>query len=230
VDDHLDPFAGIESDAEESTGIVEPSPGADAHELEDTFGEIATSPTPVEEYPVAPKIVRTGEIGVSNERVITPPSRVATIPSKVVATETESVVSQGQEMRSRHIEMDAELMTDQRDQIYWRNETPLVGFLVTYDHDPKGSYVELRQGRLIVSSQREESGSCLVVLGESVSPGGHVQVLDQLSESGTRVRHYGQAEEAFLSGEKSSLSHGDIVFFGDRKFHVLLVAGEGEGN
>jgi hypothetical protein len=63
-----------------------------------------------------------------------------------------------------------------------------------------------------------------------VAAGGHVQVLDQLSESGTRVRHYGQAEEAFLSGEKSSLSHGDIVFFGDRKFHVLLVAGEGEGN
>ena len=126
-------------------------------------------------------------------------------------------------------------MTEPTDMIYWKTESALVGFLVTYDHDPKGAYVELRQGRLMVSNQREESGSCLVLLGESISPmhaimrvatGGIVQVLDQLSEAGTRVRHIGQPEEEFLSGEKSTLSHGDIVFFGDRKFHVLLVVGE----
>jgi hypothetical protein len=59
-----------------------------------------------------------------------------------------------------------------------------------------------------------------------VAPGGVVQVLDQLSEAGTRVKHIGQTEEEFLSGEKSTVSHGDMIFFGDRKFHVLLVIGE----
>ncbi len=128
-------------------------------------------------------------------------------------------------------------MTTAHEQIFWKADAPLVGFLVSYDHNPKGSYVELRTGRLIVSNQKEESGSCLMIPHESISPmhaimrvaaGGVLQVLDQLSESGTRVLHAGTNNEAFLSGEKANVGHGDILFFGDRKFHVCLVTANEE--
>lgn len=238
--DVFDPFAAIESEQQEaSTAVVEQSVHQ-ADDFESAFGEIAEVPSfldEVAEESSTPKAEHSVEVGAANERLIVPPSLSATTISVVAAMGTEGVVPH-QHTTSYHVSMEADYMNEPRDQIYWKNESLLVGFLVTYDHDPKGSYVELRQGRLMVSNQREESGSCLVVIGESVSPmhaimrvapGGHVQVLDQLSESGTRVRHAGHSEEEFLSGEKSSLSHGDIVFFGDRKFHVLLVVGESEG-
>ena len=118
------------------------------------------------------------------------------------------------------------------EEIYWKNYTQLVGFLVSFDYEPNGSYLELRVGRLIVSSKFEGSGNCLVLQDESVSPmhaimritlGNSVQVLDQLSESGTRIQRAGGGEEQFLSGEKSTLSHGDVIVFGDRSFYVCLI-------
>ena len=118
------------------------------------------------------------------------------------------------------------------EEIYWKNNTQLVGFLVSFDNEPNGSYLELRVGRLIVSSKFEGSGNCLVLQDESVSPmhaimritlGNSVQVLDQLSESGTRIQRAGGGEEQFLSGEKSTLSHGDVIVFGDRSFYVCLI-------
>ena len=118
------------------------------------------------------------------------------------------------------------------EEIYWKNNTQLVGFLVSFDNEPNGSYLELRVGRLIVSSKFEGSGNCLVLQDESVSPmhaimritlGNSVQVLDQLSESGTRIQRAGSGEEQFLSGEKSTLSHGDVIVFGDRSFYVCLI-------
>ena len=118
------------------------------------------------------------------------------------------------------------------EEIYWKNNTQLVGFLVSFDYEPNGSYLELRVGRLIVSSKFEGSGNCLVLQDESVSPmhaimritlGNSVQVLDQLSESGTRIQRAGGGEEQFLSGEKSTLSHGDVIVFGDRSFYVCLI-------
>ncbi len=120
------------------------------------------------------------------------------------------------------------------EEIYWKACTQLVGFLVSFDFEPTGSYLELRTGRLIVTSQMEGSGNCLVLPHESVSPshavmrvatGGSIQVLDQLSESGTRIRKFDSGEEVLLSGEKAVLSHGDVVSFGDRSFHVCLVMG-----
>lgn len=235
--DVFDPFAAMEAEDVDPPQVVAEAPVAPEPEAESVFSVMDAVPSLVEE-PVPP-IVRSADIGAANERIIVPPSLSA--PATSVATVTESLhpVQPHVTKSSYAIATDAELMTEPRDQIYWKSESPLIGFLVTYDHDPKGSYVELRQGRLMVSNQREESGSCLVVIGESVSPmhaimrvapGGMVQVLDQLSEAGTRVKHFGQSEEEFLSGEKSSVSHGDIVFFGDRKFHVLLVVGEADEN
>ena len=223
-DDDLDPFAAMQDDE-----ISQPPPITPPAVIDDLDGMLGGL-TEIEELPVvqsapvgAPKIVRPGDGAGVHERSISVPPPPQPAPQVHPVAEVSNAPKE------------AEAMTEPRDRIYWKTESLLVGFLVTYDHDPKGSYVELRQGRLMVSNQREDSGSCLVVLGESVSPmhaimrvasGGIVQVLDQLSEAGTRVRHMGQPEEEFLSGEKSSLSHGDIVFFGDRKFHVLLVVGE----
>lgn len=232
--DLFDPFAGLDEETHDSLPQAQDSAVAPLEEPSVGFDALLTQE--VIQTQAAPKIVRVSESIAAQESVIVPPFNQdpGTAMDAPAEPEPEPVTSFKPVTSSRDVEMEAESMTDTRDQIFWRNESPLVGFLVTYDHDPKGSYVELRQGRLIVSSQREDSGSCLVVAGESVSPmhaimrvapGGVLQVLDQLSETGTRVRHLGQVEEEFLSGEKSALSHGDIVFFGDRKFHVLLVLG-----
>jgi hypothetical protein len=229
--DVFDPFA--EEHEEARSESASPSPFGLEDDLDSMFGELPA----MEESPVlsptqaaAPKIVRPGEMGAAHERVIVPPPAPQAPPIHIPAMAGATAPKESQQAPKQ-----AEEMTEPRDRIFWKSESPLVGFLVTYDHDPKGSYVELRQGRLMVSNQRETSGSCLVVLGETISPmhaimrvapGGVVQVLDQLSEAGTRVKHMGQTEEEFLSGEKSTVSHGDVIFFGDRKFHVLLVIGE----
>lgn len=226
LQDDFDPFAAMQDDSLSQSSPVTQQAQTGFDPLDVMLGglpEIEELPI-VQSVPVGvPKIVRPGEGGTAHDRIIVPPPAPPVVPNVQPVPEVPQAPKE------------AEAMTEPRDRIYWKTESILVGFLVTYDHDPKGSYVELRQGRLMVSNQREESGSCLVVLGESVSPmhaimrvasGGVVQVLDQLSEAGTRVRHMGQPEEEFLSGEKSTLSHGDIVFFGDRKFHVLLVVGE----
>lgn len=225
-EDDFDPFAAMQDD---TVSQAPPALQQAQNGIDDLDGMLGVPPK-IEEAPIAqsvpagaPKIVRPGEGGSVPDRNIAPPTAPQVVPNVQHLAEVS------------HAPNEADAMTEPRDRIYWKNESPLVGFLVTYDHDPKGTYVELRQGRLMVSNQREESGSCLVVLGEAISPmhaimrvasGGLVQVLDQLSEAGTRVRHMGQPEEEFLSGEKSTLSHGDMVFFGDRKFHVLLVVGE----
>jgi hypothetical protein len=131
---------------------------------------------------------------------------------------------------------EAEVETLKHDRIFWKSPSQLVGFLVSYDYDPSGSYVELRKGRLLITSETDASGNCLIVDHDTVSPmhavmriadGGAVQVLDQLSEYGTRVvRGEGSqdaGEEVLLSGDKASVRNGDILSFGDRKFHVCLV-------
>jgi hypothetical protein len=119
------------------------------------------------------------------------------------------------------------------------NGGALVGFLVSFDADPKGMFVELREGRMIVSSEKVGAAPCLVIEDVSVSPmhaimricsGEPLHILDQLSEFGTRVIHADSGLEESLSGEKGVAKHGDIVLFGDKKFHVCLVSIEkGEG-
>ena len=236
--DVFDPFAAMESGEMDSPNGLEDSGPGDDVEFDAATQRLSEPPDVSLGASVgasSPRIVRPGHGGSAHERIILPPSFAASTDPGSDAPEVEEDLSSEQAFDTHEVAPEAEHMTETRDQIFWKSETPLVGFLVTYDHDPRGSYVELRQGRLMVSNQREESGSCLVVVGESVSPmhaimrvasGGLVQVLDQLSEAGTRVKHLGQEEEEFLSGDKSTLSHGDILFFGDRAFHVLLVVGD----
>lgn len=115
--------------------------------------------------------------------------------------------------------------------ISWSKETMLIGFLVSFDGNPNGEFYDLRAGRIMVTSQGGDANS-LVINDESVSPmhavmrigaDGDIQVLDQLSEHGTKITRAGSDTEEQLSGEKSSVGHGDLITFGSRSFYVCLV-------
>ena len=117
-------------------------------------------------------------------------------------------------------------------QIEWRKPSKLVGFLVSFATDQLGSYVELREGRLLISRELSSSDSCLVLRHESVSPmhaimrmsgNGDVLILDQLSEHGTKIKRAENGKEDCLMGDKSVLKHGDIVIFGECEYHVALL-------
>ena len=121
-----------------------------------------------------------------------------------------------------------------RQGVIWTKLTPVAGFLVSYDEEENGEVFELRMGRLIVTSEPPGGGNYLVLDHESVSSMhaivrmadyGEVQVLDQLSEYGTRIIRAGGKEED-LSGDKSTLHHGDVIIFGERKFIVCLIPRE----
>ncbi len=114
----------------------------------------------------------------------------------------------------------------------WTKDSKLIGFMVSFDKNEFGEFYPLKVGRLIITSEVAASGGNYLLLSEeSVSPmhaimrisqNGEVQILDQLSEYGTKIKHLdGSTEE--LSGEKSVLAHGDVVSFGDRSFHILLI-------
>ncbi len=110
--------------------------------------------------------------------------------------------------------------------------TPVVGFLVSFDSDQNGEVFELRTGRWIVSSEQTTSGNFIIVLDPTVSPlhailrvsaSGEIQVLDQLSEHGTGVTRSGGGTEEQLTGSMAGLEHGDTVRFGKRVFHVCII-------
>lgn len=107
----------------------------------------------------------------------------------------------------------------------------IVGFLVSYDVDPLGEVWELCVGRCVVTSDKTP-GDCLFVDHPSVSPmhavvrvfnSGEVQILDQLTDSGTALRRYGATEDEILHGEKAILKHGDVIRFGERSFRVFVM-------
>lgn len=117
--------------------------------------------------------------------------------------------------------------------VVWNKVTPLIGFLVSFDKNENGDIYELRSGRLIISSEPAAGWSYIVVEDTSVSPmhailridsSGVVQVLDQLSEYGTRIKRFGSQDEEVISGEKSTIEHGDVIKFGERTFHVCILA------
>ena len=117
-------------------------------------------------------------------------------------------------------------------QIEWKKPSKLVGFLVSFAADQLGSYVELREGRLLISREGSSSDSCLVLRHESVSQmhaimrisgNGEVLILDQLSEHGTKIKRAENGKEECLMGDKSALNHGDIVIFGECEYHVALL-------
>ena len=116
--------------------------------------------------------------------------------------------------------------------VVWRKKSPIVGFLVSYDKDQNGEVFDLRSGRLIVTCEPAANSDYLLIQEGGVSPlhaiirisaTGELQVLDQLSEHGTRVTKFGADSTDELSGDKAALEHGDTIQFGERTFHVCIV-------
>ena len=118
------------------------------------------------------------------------------------------------------------------DGIIWSKKTPVVGFLVSFDHDELGEVFVLRSGRFIITSQPPPGGSYMLLQDDSVSAmhaimrvseSGEVLLLDQLSEFGSGVTHFDSSEEINLSGDKCALEHGDRVRIGKRHFVVCIL-------
>lgn len=116
--------------------------------------------------------------------------------------------------------------------VVWRKRSPIVGFLVSYDKEPNGEVFDLRSGRLIVTCEPAANSDYLLIQDGGVSPlhailrisaTGEIQVLDQLSEHGTRVTKFGAETTDELSGDKAALEHGDTIQFGERTFYVCIV-------
>jgi hypothetical protein len=115
----------------------------------------------------------------------------------------------------------------------WTGELgPVVAFLVSYDEDKAGEVCLLRTGRMIVSSSLAGDGNIFYVPHKTVSAMhailrmnklGDIQILDQLSEHGTKIVRGDTGEISEISGEKASLFHGDTVHFGERRFYVCVV-------
>ena len=125
-----------------------------------------------------------------------------------------------------------EEVNSEEDRIVWSKEGALVGFLISYDKNENGSFYELRTGRLIVTSEFTGTGNFLYLNDQTVSPmhailrcskGSPIQVLDQLSECGTKIVAKEDKSTKELAGDKGSLKQGDTVFFGERSFKVCLV-------
>lgn len=173
-----------------------------------------------------------GQISVSHSSM----QEAAYVPEEAVRSRPHSEISDTSGRMASEPEMEESRHEQIHEQIFWKSPSQLVGFLVSYDYDPLGSYVELRKGRLLVSADADASGNRLIINHDTVSPmhaimriadGGAVQVLDQLSEFGTRIVRGGSGqdagEELLLSGDKASIRNGDVLSFGERNFHVCLV-------
>jgi hypothetical protein len=116
--------------------------------------------------------------------------------------------------------------------IVWRKPSRLVGFLVALDSNQEQRYVELHEGRLLVSKEENASENCLVLPHPSVSTmhaimmisaDGSILILDQLSEHGTVIKRAKGGADESLMGDKQTLFHGDVVVFGECAYNVCII-------
>lgn len=145
----------------------------------------------------------------------------------------EHVVNRQPSVRKEEKQESIQPVKPTRDTVVYEKPSPLVGFLISYDNDENGEVLELRAGRLIVTSEVSSHGNFVYLNDSSVSPmhailriakGSDIQVLDQLSEFGTKVTKVSDKKVVELSGEKGVVSHGDKISFGERTFEVCLLS------
>ena len=110
----------------------------------------------------------------------------------------------------------------------------LVGWLVSFGGDRRGSAIEIRSGRFFVGRQRLRSTD-LILSDETVStphclvnasPGEGLMVQDLMSERGTSVRKSGSPNFTNC-GEPVKLQHGDWIRFGNFEVMVCLIPSQG---
>lgn len=119
--------------------------------------------------------------------------------------------------------------------VTYTDSKELLGFLI-YKNEESGlfsNYIELRKSRLIVTSIAPKGGEFIFINDESVSPmhavlrisdNKSIQILDQLSENGTKLIKAKTAEEIELLGDKSTIEHGDKVIFGNFTCKICLIS------
>jgi hypothetical protein len=195
----------------------------------------SVSATPAAVAPVA-KIVRTVE---RVERVAPPQEYSKQEEDAVTFQDATSITAEDEYVSAsrRHVTPKSELNEidssgTSRERVESQRISKLVGFLITYQVDPLGEYIELREGRLLVSRTGGASDNCLVIADPSVSPmhaimrissDGTILILDQLSEHGTRIKRRASGKEETLLGDKSTLEHEDVVIFGECAYHVCIL-------
>jgi pSer/pThr/pTyr-binding forkhead associated (FHA) protein len=102
-----------------------------------------------------------------------------------------------------------------------------VGFLISYDKDDNGEIIEVRVGRWLVSSKKSKEENQIFIDDETISPMhavlkvsnfGDIQVMDQLSDSGSGILRINSVGELDASAAPVRLQHGDLIRFGKRYF------------
>ncbi len=115
-------------------------------------------------------------------------------------------------------------------------EGSLVGWLVNFAGDRRGTAIELRSGRFFVGRQRLRE-SDLILNDESISTphclinassGEGLAVQDLMSERGTAIRKSGSPN--FVNcGDPVRLQHGDWLRFGNFEVMVCLIPPQRNG-
>ncbi len=125
-------------------------------------------------------------------------------------------------------------MTDSSEKNPQKPSNSLIGWLVTYVGNDRGSYYELRGGRSFISSgiiqgerlmnlDAKEVGVAHALLNASTEH--QVMLQDLFSSNGTFVTRSGSGDETAVSGP-TELGHGDWVRFGENvKFQLCLIHG-----
>ena len=139
-----------------------------------------------------------------------------------------------EDRRATRLNLEAKISISNEQQgnrIFWKEETPLVGFLVTFNNNPNGDFYELREGKLVITSQVNKNISSLLINDDSVSlmhaimkiSNDKISLLDQFSENGTTIKHLGDDTMIELSGESEFIKDKDIITFGNVTFKVCLI-------
>ena len=120
---------------------------------------------------------------------------------------------------------------DIRNGIYWKDQTPLIGFLITFNNNPNGDFYELREGKLVITSQMNKNMNSLVINDESIAvmhavmkiTSNKITLLDPFGENVTTLKHFNSDEVIELSEESEIIKDKDIVTFGNVTFKVCLI-------
>ncbi len=106
----------------------------------------------------------------------------------------------------------------------------LVGWMVTYGSDPKGSSIEIRGGRFFIGGQRLREHD-IVIADRGLSaphclvaaiPGGGLRVQDLMSEGGTFIKRQGASTFERVN-DVVVVEHGDALRFGDYEVRICLM-------
>ncbi|MEM4546908.1 MAG: FHA domain-containing protein [Nitrososphaerota archaeon] len=151
---------------------------------------------------------------------------------KMVFKESKETVTEPAKDNAENLRQDNQRTNSSLRLIYPNKKGKLRGFLICYHFNPEGDYFPLYEGRIIVTNEfdNKKDANYLIIADETVDSfhaimrvsEGKVMVLDQLSETGTKVIRL-DGQELNLNGDKAEIGYREKLKFGDVEFTVLLV-------